>query len=104
MSKRVSKQGNIKYALSGNDSFIASVDPGETFIVECAINVNDGTIRHLGQQLTVSDVTLPYVNGATGPVEVKGAKAGDMLRVDILNMELELNFFRAISLVPAKSQ
>ena len=30
MSKRISKVGNIKYALSGNDDFVASVDPGET--------------------------------------------------------------------------
>ncbi len=54
MVQRVSKAGNIKYALSGDDDFIASVEPGETFVVECAINVNDGTIRHLGQQLTES--------------------------------------------------
>jgi len=96
MSKRVSKADNIKYALSGNDSFIASVDPGETFVVECAINVNDGTIRHLGQQLTESDVTLPYVNGATGPIEVRGSKPGDMLKVEILNIELDKLGFTAL--------
>jgi amidase len=77
MSKRISKAGNIKYALSGDDDFIASVDPGEAFVVECAINVNDGTIRYLGQQLTEADVTLPFVNGATGPIEVRGSKPGD---------------------------
>jgi amidase len=96
MSKRVSKANNIKYALSGNDSYIASVDPGETFVVECAINVNDGTIRHLGQQLTESDVTLPYVNGATGPIEVRGSKPGDMLKVEILNIELDKLGFTAL--------
>ena len=36
MSQRVSKVGNIKYALSGDHPFIASVEPGETFVVECA--------------------------------------------------------------------
>jgi acetamidase/formamidase len=96
MSKRISKAGNIKYALSGDNEFIASVDPGETFVVECAINVNDGTIRHVGQQLTEKDVTLPYVNGATGPIEVKGSKAGDMLRLDILNIELDRLGFTAL--------
>jgi amidase len=96
MSKRVSKANNIKYALSGNDSYIASVDPGETFLVECAINVNDGTIRHLGQQLTESDVTLPYVNGATGPIEVRGSKPGDMLKVEILDIELDKLGFTAL--------
>jgi amidase len=89
MSKRISKAGNIKYALSGDDTFIASVEPNETFVVECAINVNDGTIRKLGQQLTPADVTMPFVNGATGPIEVQGAKAGDMLRLDVVGMELD---------------
>ena len=96
MSKRISKAGNIKYALSGNDDFIASVEPGETFVVECAINVNDGTIRHVGQQLTAADVTLPFVNGATGPIEVKGSKSGDMIRLDILNIELDKLGFTAL--------
>jgi acetamidase/formamidase len=84
----VRKDGNIKYALSGDDAFVASVAPGETFTVECAINVNDGTIRHVGQQLTADDVTLPFVNGATGPIEVRGARPGDMLTVEILDMTL----------------
>lgn len=95
-STRVRKEGNIKYALSGNDPFIASVEPGETFTVECAINVNDGTIRHLGQQLTPDDVTLPFVNGATGPIEVRGAKPGDMLTVEILDMSLNGLGFTAL--------
>ena len=96
MSKRVSKANNIKYALSGNDRYIAAVDPGETFVVECAINVNDGTIRHLGQQLTEADVTMPFVNGATGPIEVRGSKAGDMLKVEIVNIELDKLGFTAL--------
>ena len=33
--------------------------------------------------------TLPFVNGATGPIEVHGAKAGDMLSVEVLDMKLE---------------
>jgi len=96
MSKRISKVDNIKYALSGNDRYIASIDPGETFVVECAINANDGTIRHLGQQLTEADVTFPFVNGATGPIEVCGSKAGDMLKVEIVNMELDKLGFTAL--------
>ena len=96
MVQRVSKTGNIKYALSGDDDFIASVEAGETFVVECAINVNDGTIRHLGQQLVESDVTLPFVNGATGPIEVRGAKVGDVLNVEILEIELDKLGFTAL--------
>ena len=88
MSQRIEKAGNIKYALSDSDAFIASVEEGETFIVECAINVNDGTIRHVGQQLTAEDVKIPFVNGATGPIEVRGTKPGDMLTLEIIDIEL----------------
>ena len=92
----VRKAGNIKYALSGDDPFVASVKPGESFVVEAAININDGVIHSLGQQLTEADVTLPFVNGATGPIEVVGAKAGDMLSVEILDMKLEGLGFTAL--------
>ena len=53
MASVIQGNGTIKYALSANDTFVAAVEPGETFKVECAINVNDGTIRHVGQQLSL---------------------------------------------------
>ena len=46
-------------------------------------------ITHVGQQLTPADVTIPFVNGATGPIEVKGAAPGDMLTIDVIDMKLE---------------
>ena len=36
-----------------------------------------------------ADVTLPFVNGATGPIEVEGAKPGDMLTVEVLDMKVD---------------
>ena len=33
-SQTVAKEGNLKYALSANDPFIAEVRPGEVFEVE----------------------------------------------------------------------
>jgi len=77
----------------------ASVDPGATFVVACAINANDGTMRHPGQQLTAAAGTFPFVNGATGPIEVRGSKAGDMLKVEIVNMELDKLGFTPIGRV-----
>jgi amidase len=96
MATLVSKEGNIKYALSGDYPFVARVAPGETFTVESAININDGVIHSLGQQLTASDVTLPFVNGATGPIEVAGAQPGDVLSVEVLDMRLEGLGFTAL--------
>lgn len=92
----VRKEGNIKYALSGDDAFVAAVADGDTFDVECAININDGVIRELGQQLTAEDVTLPFVNGATGPIEVKGARPGEMLTIEIIDMRLRGLGFTAL--------
>jgi amidase len=43
-----------------------------------------------------ADVTLPFVNGATGPIEVRGSKPGDMLRLDKINMELDKLGFTAL--------
>ncbi|MFK7882129.1 acetamidase/formamidase family protein [Roseobacter sp.] len=96
MTKTVTKAGNIKYALSGDDDFVAVVEDGETFDVECAININDGVLTHVGQQLTKDDVTLPFVSGGTGPIEVAGAKPGDMLTIDILDMRLNGLGFTAL--------
>ncbi len=89
MTKRISKQGAIKYALSGDEAFVASITPGETATVECVINIGDGVIKEVGQQLTPADVSFPFVNGATGPIEIPGAELGDMLKVEILGMELD---------------
>jgi amidase len=93
---RITKAGNIKYALSGDDPFIAAIDPGQEVTVETAINVNDGTIHTVGQQLIETDITMPFVNGATGPIEVRGAKPGDMLSVEILDIALDKIGFTAL--------
>jgi acetamidase/formamidase len=96
MTLHVPKIGNIKYALSANDSFIARLQPGETAVVDCAININDGTIKAVGQQLEPGDVESPFVNGATGPIEIAGARKGDMLSVEILDMKLDTLGFTAL--------
>ncbi len=89
MTRLIEKRGNIKYALSSEEPFVASVEPGETVTVECVINIGDGVIKEVGQQLTPADVTFPFVNGSTGPIEVRGAEPGDMLSVEILGMALD---------------
>lgn len=96
MATHISKARNIKYALSGDEPFVSRVDPGETFTVETAININDGVIHSLGQQLTESDVTIPFVNGATGPIEVRGAEPGDMLSIEVIDMKFEGLGFTAL--------
>ena len=73
-AQTVAKEGNLKYALSANDPFIAEVRPGEVFEVEAEINCNAGVITSLDKKLTADDIKLPFVNPATGPIRVIGAK------------------------------
>ena len=72
-SQTVHKEGNLKYALSANDPFVAEVRPGEVFEVEAEINCNAGVITSLDKKLTADDLKLPFVNPATGPIRVIGA-------------------------------
>ena len=80
----------LKFAFTATDDFVGSITPGEVFEVETEINIkNGGVLTGLDKQLTEDDVTLPFVNPVTGPIEVKGAKAGDMLKVTIHKVAVE---------------
>lgn len=63
----------------------ATVQPGETFGVECQDSCG-GQIRTEADLL--SKIDLDHVNGATGPIEVAGARPGDALRVSILRLSV----------------
>ena len=96
MTKGKTKDGRVlfhrdelKFAFAATDDFVGSVIPGEVFEVEAEININGGVLTGLDKQLTEDDVTLPFVNPVTGPIEVKGAKAGDMLKVTIHKVAVE---------------
>lgn len=96
MTHVVPKAGNIKFALSGHEAYVDKIVPGETFKVECAINIGDGILTHAGQSIDPAKIVVPFVNGATGPMEIEGAKAGDMLTVEIIAMELDSLGFTAL--------
>lgn len=83
---QVIRKGQVKYALGANESFIAEVHAGETFEVETELNIGGHLITHLDEELTAKDVTLPFVNPATGPVRLAGAKPGDMVVIDVLDV------------------
>lgn len=83
---QVIRKGELKYALARTDSLIAEVSPGEVFEVETELNIGGHLIQSLDDKLSLKDVTLPFVNPATGPIRVRGAKPGDMLVVDVLEV------------------
>src|SRR6058998_445583 len=62
---------------------VLEIDPGETVVFE----TNDcftGQIR--SEDDLVTEIDLARINGATGPVAVKGAEPGDSLVVEILDV------------------
>lgn len=73
------------FAFTPNLERVAAFDPGETFEVECQDSCG-GQIRSEADLL--SKVDLDHVNGATGPIEITGAKPGDTLRVEILGLRV----------------
>lgn len=87
--RRVPKDGNLKYALSATDACIDEIRPGERVTVECEINCNAGLITDISSKLTPDKVRLPFVNPATGPLRVAGARPGQVLAVTIHDMELD---------------
>jgi amidase len=79
-------QGRSQICLAATDAFVAEVSPGETFEVETELNIGGHLITSLNEKLSLSDVTIPFVNPATGPILVRGAKPGDMVTVDVINV------------------
>jgi formamidase len=64
---------------------VVSVNPGDVFRVECK-DWTDGQIKNNDSPNDVRDVELSMVHVLSGPIEVKGAKPGDILVVDILDI------------------
>jgi amidase len=83
---QVIRKGELKYALAAADSFIAEVVPGERFEVETELNIGGHLITRLDEKLDASKVTLPFVNPATGPIQLRGAKPGDMVVIDVIEV------------------
>ncbi len=62
-----------------------SVKPGDVFRIECK-DWTDGQIKNDDSPNDVRDVDLSVVHVLSGPIEVSGAKPGDILVVDILDI------------------
>jgi len=62
-----------------------SVNPGDCFRIECK-DWTDGQIKNNDSPNDVRDVDLSVVHVLSGPIEVRGAKPGDILVVDILDI------------------
>src|ERR1700730_6969965 len=64
---------------------VVSVKPGDVFRIECK-DWTDGQIKNDDSPHDVRDVELSIVHVLSGPIEVAGAKPGDILVVDLLDI------------------
>lgn len=97
VSKTIKKE-NLKYLMTADDDFVAQVEQGEDVQVECDIAYNGSVVSSFDVKLTDEDFKYPFFNPMTGPIEIKGAKAGQMLVVKI--KEIELDDFGLTGLMP----
>ncbi|TKT69511.1 acetamidase/formamidase family protein [Aquamicrobium sp. LC103] len=86
--KFISKE-NLKYQLTAADAYVDHISPGDDVTIECEIAYNGGLVTSLESVVTPEDLRFPYFNPLTGPIEVKGAKAGQVLCVQIKSMQLD---------------
>ncbi len=65
---------------------VLEVESGETVQLECA-DASGGQLSARSTSSEVANLDLHQVNPITGPVYVKGARAGDVLAVEILELQ-----------------
>ncbi|MDO4332284.1 MAG: acetamidase/formamidase family protein [Eubacteriales bacterium] len=76
---------HVTYALSALDEPAAVVEPGECVEFE-TYDCYQGKLLKEGS--TFADVDRRFGNPATGPVYIKGAQPGDLLKIEIKKLEL----------------
>jgi formamidase len=64
---------------------VIAVNPGDVFRIECK-DWTDGQIKNEDSPADVRDVDLSVVHVLSGPIHVNGAKPGDILVVDLLDI------------------
>ena len=66
---------------------VEAVNPGATFSIEC-IDWTGGQIKNTDSANDVRDIDLSQVHYLSGPIAVNGAEPGDLLVVDILDIQM----------------
>src|SRR6056297_451494 len=82
--KYLKKENNI-YSFSANNEASIIVEEGEEFILE-AYDCFANQLKDSDDKL--STINWDNINPATGPVYINGANAGDILRIEIKNINI----------------
>jgi amidase len=89
-------KGSVHHTLAATHPATVSVDPGERLRVETELNIGDH-LHNLGDAFDISMAAAPFLNGATGPIHVRGATCAHVLVCDIEAMELTPPGFTALA-------
>ncbi len=87
MTKRVSRD-QVFFAFHPELTPVLEVEQGEEVVMETH-DCFEGQLKTSADLLDSLD--WEHINPASGPVSVKGAKPGDVLRVDLLQIRLPTN-------------
>ena len=90
MQRIANEPGQRAYVIGPYRDPVATVEPGETFVVETA-DAFENKIDSPGADITKL-IVLPYVNPLTGPIHVRGAEKGDTLAVTIGPIEVTRDY------------
>jgi amidase len=80
-------KGDVKHTLSAAHQPVVTVDPGTRLRIETELNIGD-VLHEPGDVFEPEMVRFPYLNGATGPIEVVGATPEHVLVCDVEEIEL----------------
>ena len=82
---RIVKREHVFFAFGPDSASAIEVEQGEEIVIETH-DCFQGRLRSEADPL--GEVDWNQVNPATGPVYIRGARAGDILRVDILDVKV----------------
>lgn len=90
------RKGTVHHTLAASHPASASIEPGDRVRVETELNIGDH-LHEPGDTFDISMAAAPFLNGATGPIEVRGATCAQVLVCDIEQMELTPPGFTALA-------
>jgi acetamidase/formamidase len=85
--QRLAKTNNLVYTCSPFHQPKLTVQPGETFQIETELT-SGSWLQSLDDNPNQNELSYPFVNPATGPVYIAGARPGDAIVVHIEAIDL----------------
>ena len=83
---KIIKGQKVIYKFKNEMDYIERVKPKERFVVE----TNDCFFQQIkSEDMTLKELDFDCLNPATGPIYVEGAEVGDLLKVKIIDIEVE---------------